>query len=1119
MSDYKKRLYMMLNQYSVSQLKKIVKKLNMIGGADTSLITPPIKNRHILLTGVILPQPSISKPLYYREPFTLIKLSDIDPYILRYNGNLMLGRYNKVTSKRLQKLYISKKYTSRGVWRHIIDHKDRTKDWFLVYVEDKYLSYGYLRERIIAKHRVSNELRWIFRTISDNLSEGTDDLGCWIITSLSHLISDETPQYKMIIHSQVSSPHMIKGLWMTVNNRSELVLAPLVSTMTEIKEQDDIIHFNLHYGIKTNSIKSPESVLRFYISDIWGISDKHINTIHHYQGEWNIMEDPNYPDCMMLIQERPVWETVINGYKHYLYFIIKKDLHSGHDKSYWCIDDRLSTYNKGKLYTESSAKYPDQIDSIWKIATAAGFNPIHGIKLLNNGTHATIQSIKENYPTLVIRGYRSNDTSIDILPKYMMILSITSYIINGYPVWSAVDHDDLYCYYVTNAKYDYWCIGRKEDIIKKVELPDDGAISDRFHNTDIINIVDVSNWTLGRHSSKYFKIITIMKADETTQNEYVSWKKEMEQKTTTIFKLLESYTHHDKELINKQVIELMNDGAGIDEVNKDGKTALAIASQNGNINLVRELLALDAFVNKPIELSEKKKTPLYLAIEAGHLDILELLYTKSPDKDRLNYFINDACLLPSIDDASRIRMVKFLIAQETPTPEYFNERTIISLIIHEYSIGTYQHLETCLELISVLVNSGVDPNSLDRKHRSPIWFVVQLMNNRDPVQQLHDNEPRLILDLLIELGGDPNIPNTLPRGMNEDKYPNGTAVHIAAYNGDIQTLRYLVRERMIANINMKLPWSTTRETLILTPLRYAIIGLTQPILSDNSRLSTVQHFRETKQLISMMMALGAIIQPEDPIWTMREFRVSDEELASISDDIIQEDELAREINYFPHLVRFIQERYDTPQNRWNQIMAEFRIGIQEMDSGKLSSVLQDAQKLNMLEITSDDFQRLKDWIRVISEDSELKTIWVGEGDPGIDCLEQPCPRQEFGRLLRKHLKHHQWKKIGEPPPKSVLEKINRMRVVEEILPRKTLQLTELQNQRHQTDPGRGGDITQLTQQIDILHREIDELRSELGIPVLDPSRLDANFTINQRLNAWMVDEAMADQIMESRRLR
>ena len=1083
----------------------------MIGGADIDTLTR--SNKHILLTGVILPHPSISKPLYYREPVALIKLADIDPYILKYDSNLMLGRYTKVTSKRLKTLRISKKYTIKGVWRHIIDPKDRTKDWFLVYVEDKYLSYGDLRERIIAKHRVSNELRWIFRTISDNLSEGTDDLGCWIITSLGHLITDKQPQYKMIIHSQVSSPHMIKGLWMTVNNKSELVLAPAVSTMTEIQEQDDIIQFNLHYGIKTNSIKSLESVLRFYISDIWGISDKHINTIHNYQGEWNIMEDPNFPDCMMLIHERPVWETVINGYKHYLYFIIKKDLHSGHDKSYWCIDDRLSTYNKGKLYTESSAKYPDQIDSIWKITTAAGFNPIHGIKLLNQYTVTSIQSLKENYPKIVIRGYRSNNTSIDILPKYMMILSITSYIINGYPVWSADYVDGMYCYYVSNYdpsvlipdEYNYWCIGRKEDIVKNVELPDDGASSELFHRNDIINIVDVSNWTLGKTISGYLKKITVTLADETTKAEYDEWNTEMDKKITTIFELLDTNT----ESVNKQIVELIHEGVRVDEMNHEDKTILAIASQSGNINLVKKLLKLNASVDLPIELSNRNKTPLYLAIEHGYYDILELLYTRSDDKDRLNYLINDACLSKSINDDTRIKMVTFLLAQESSSPEYFNSRTIISLIIHEYSNGTYQHVETCLELIRMLVSIGVNPNNLDQKYRTPLWVVVELMNTRDNI----DNYRR-ILDLLIELGGDPNLPNTLPRGMNEDKYPNGTAMHIAAYNGDIQTLRYLVREKMVGNINIALPWSTTRTTLILTPLRYAIIGLTQPILSDKSVLSTIRHFRKTKQIISMMMALGAIIQLEDPMWVMREFSVSDEELTSISDDIIQEDDLTRQINYFPHLIRFLQDRYDSPQNRWNQIMSEFMVGIQERDSGKLSLVLQDAQKLNMLEITSDDIQRLKDWIHVITEESDLKTIWVGEGDPGIDCLEQPCPRLEFGRLLRKHLTHHQWKKIGEPPPKSVLEKINRMKLVEEILPRKTLQLTELQNQRRQIDPGRGGDIAQLTQQIDILHREIDALREELGIPILDPSRLD----IAQRMNAWLVEESVANKIWGDRRV-
>lgn len=73
------------------------------------------------------------------------------------------------------------------------------------------------------------------------------------------------------------------------------------------------------------------------------------------------------------------------------------------------------------------------------------------------------------------------------------------------------------------------------------------------------------------------------------------------------------------------VLKLLKKGAKVD---KNGWTPLHYAAANGNNNIVKMLLAHDAFVNAA---SPNGTTPVMMAAEAGHIYTVKLLYDNGAD--------------------------------------------------------------------------------------------------------------------------------------------------------------------------------------------------------------------------------------------------------------------------------------------------------------------------------------------------------------------------------------------------------------------------------------------------------------------------------------------------------
>lgn len=76
---------------------------------------------------------------------------------------------------------------------------------------------------------------------------------------------------------------------------------------------------------------------------------------------------------------------------------------------------------------------------------------------------------------------------------------------------------------------------------------------------------------------------------------------------------------------------LLAGGADVNAINKYGVTPLSITSQQGHLDIVRELIAKDAHVDRA---SATGATPLYTASFNGHLDVVDYLIRSGADVNK-----------------------------------------------------------------------------------------------------------------------------------------------------------------------------------------------------------------------------------------------------------------------------------------------------------------------------------------------------------------------------------------------------------------------------------------------------------------------------------------------------
>lgn len=124
------------------------------------------------------------------------------------------------------------------------------------------------------------------------------------------------------------------------------------------------------------------------------------------------------------------------------------------------------------------------------------------------------------------------------------------------------------------------------------------------------------------------------------------------------------------------VTALLDGGAAVDELD-GGVTALYVACEQGNVELVRLLAGRGADVNLIVKL---QRSPLYAAIKGGHTDVVKLLLESGADPNLvtklqtpLHIAAQDGCLQCAIDLVEAGAEVNALTSSGIP-PIHFAKR-------------------------------------------------------------------------------------------------------------------------------------------------------------------------------------------------------------------------------------------------------------------------------------------------------------------------------------------------------------------------------------------------------------------------------------------------------------
>ncbi|CAG2200904.1 unnamed protein product [Mytilus edulis] len=299
---------------------------------------------------------------------------------------------------------------------------------------------------------------------------------------------------------------------------------------------------------------------------------------------------------------------------------------------------------------------------------------------------------------------------------------------------------------------------------------------------------------------------------------------------------------HDGHL--KTVEILLKGGSNIDDANTQGETPLYTACVGGHYNLVNLLIEKEADINKQNKYS---RTPLYASCILGHATIVSLLIDKGVNvyqyEDLLiaatlggndtiveKLIFNDCCL-NSIDIEGKTAL--FIACEEGYTK-------IVKLLIDNnadiYKVdnhgNTPLHAACCAgnyDIVSMLISKGSDINMFDVDLETPLHkacrkgslgVIQKLLDFGADINKANGNVhtpahiaksegaimDEHILKALeenkIELTEKRNLTNSKRNKLTTDLIRYGwTPLYEACINGDIETVKSLIRDR--ANVNMK----------------------------------------------------------------------------------------------------------------------------------------------------------------------------------------------------------------------------------------------------------------------------------------------------------------------------
>lgn len=258
----------------------------------------------------------------------------------------------------------------------------------------------------------------------------------------------------------------------------------------------------------------------------------------------------------------------------------------------------------------------------------------------------------------------------------------------------------------------------------------------------------------------------------------------------------------------------IENGADVDVQDEDGKTALHLATEYyGDLETVKTLIAAGADVNKE---DKNDNTPLYYAIEESKADVVNALIAAGADPDRVAYSMCQVVkngdteivkaliaasykvdIIVELDDeydrygytplcyavkGGHVEIVKALIAADADmSPRGLGNRTLLHLAASSKHEKAHEVVE---ELIKAYIDRGDGVVVLDEQDE----------DGRTPLHLAALNGDVETIKVLMKNGADIDI---------QDKYDGNTALHFAANSACAEAVKTLVENGADVNIQDK----------------------------------------------------------------------------------------------------------------------------------------------------------------------------------------------------------------------------------------------------------------------------------------------------------------------------
>lgn len=332
---------------------------------------------------------------------------------------------------------------------------------------------------------------------------------------------------------------------------------------------------------------------------------------------------------------------------------------------------------------------------------------------------------------------------------------------------------------------------------------------------------------------------------------------------------------------------------------KDNRTHLWHAASGGHFKTVKTILQIDKSIINQVD--NKGVSPLYIAAENGHLDIVQLLIAEGADFNLVNKYNYSPLFIACA--THRTEIVKLLVQQPNiiidPLENLQDSKPsaiaavnplavaadrgfldILKIIVKKIKaspirlIITEQALFAAViknqfPVIQYLLTEGVTVNLLDPEGKTPLWYAC-CANNKS------------IVDWLINKGADVNLSNKAGQtplnlvcstgylelakllknhgaNLNHGDNYNFTSLHRACINGQLDTVKWLLAEKVNVN-TLTLSDSTpfidaciTRHESIINLLLENNVDVNQPTKGSQVTALHVACLNGDKKLVKKLI--------------------------------------------------------------------------------------------------------------------------------------------------------------------------------------------------------------------------------------------------------------------------